>query len=89
MYVNMRYVCLFVFDVYIFTVGYDVLLGIYLDEDECLTSPCDANADCTNTIGSYSCQCQTGYTGSGLMCSGTVIFTLNVAKLVQLKQNRN
>ena len=30
---------------------------------------CDLNADCTNTIGGFSCQCNTGYSGSGVTCS--------------------
>ena len=27
------------------------------DVDECLTSPCQHDGTCTNTIGSYSCYC--------------------------------
>ena len=33
-----------------------------VDIDECLTNPCGTNEDCTNTIGSYTCSCSTGYT---------------------------
>ena len=41
------------------------------DVDECVTqSPCHASASCTNTLGSYTCACNTGYTGDGLVCSG-------------------
>ena len=31
---------------------------------------CDPNATCTNTIGSYVCICNTGFTGDGVMCTG-------------------
>ena len=42
------------------------------DLDECSshTYNCDVNADCVNTVGSYSCTCRTGYTGDGQTCSG-------------------
>ena len=39
---------------------------------ECATvpGPCDANAACTNTDGSYKCTCKNGYIGNGMFCSG-------------------
>ena len=42
------------------------------DVDECSsgTFPCNDNANCTNTIGSFLCNCQSGYTGNGLTCEG-------------------
>ncbi|CAH3180750.1 unnamed protein product, partial [Porites evermanni] len=42
------------------------------DENECEagTHSCDANAQCSNTIGSFTCACLQGYTGNGLSCSG-------------------
>lgn len=45
---------------------------IFLDLDECTTHTynCDANADCINTVGSYSCKCNAGFTGDGQTCSG-------------------
>ena len=35
------------------------------DIDECLADPCDVNATCTNSPGSFSCACNSGYTGAG------------------------
>ena len=41
------------------------------DVDECLTeSPCHASASCTNTLGSFTCACNPGYSGDGLACTG-------------------
>ncbi|XP_071482117.1 uncharacterized protein [Diadema antillarum] len=41
-----------------------------LDIDECdiETDQCDNNADCANTLGSYTCTCRTGYVGDGFVC---------------------
>ena len=42
-----------------------------LDIDECLEqSPCDENAVCTNTPGSFTCVCNNGYQGDGITCAG-------------------
>ena len=32
--------------------------------------PCHVRADCTETFGSYVCQCKDGYTGDGKDCTG-------------------
>ena len=39
--------------------------GQCLDIDECLDSPCDGNATCTNFDGGYSCACNEGFEGDG------------------------
>jgi hypothetical protein len=43
------------------------------DIDECSnesTNDCDVNANCTNSPGSYNCQCRDGHIGDGKNCSG-------------------
>ena len=42
------------------------------DINECTTriTICDANAACTNTLGSFTCTCNPGYTGDGVSCRG-------------------
>ncbi|XP_028406443.1 delta-like protein A [Dendronephthya gigantea] len=41
----------------------------YIPSDNCASSPCSANANCTNTDDSYLCKCQTGYEGNGRHCT--------------------
>ena len=48
----------------------NILLVHIPDYDECVAQLCDSNADCINTVGSYSCQCRNGYTGDGNTCTG-------------------
>ena len=46
---------------------------LFLDINECNTANdnnCHENAICTNTNGSFTCQCQNGYTGNGITCNG-------------------
>ena len=40
-----------------------------LDIDECGGNPCDANAKCVNSPGSFSCSCVGGFTGNGFSCT--------------------
>ena len=42
---------------------------VYLDVDECLSDPCNISANCTDTEGSFKCQCNEGYTGNGFSCT--------------------
>ena len=49
--------------------------NVVLDIDECLdnTHDCAAEANCTNTAGSFICTCHDGYQGNGTTCQGTEI----------------
>lgn len=42
------------------------------DVNECAeaTDNCHSDATCINAVGSYRCQCNTGYTGDGFLCIG-------------------
>jgi len=42
------------------------------DVDECAANNggCHALAACRNTDGSFTCTCQSGYTGDGFYCGG-------------------
>ncbi|XP_067238716.1 adhesion G protein-coupled receptor E1 isoform X2 [Chanodichthys erythropterus] len=44
--------------------GYEIFRGKCVDEDECKSEPpiCGENATCNNTIGSFHCLCQEGFT---------------------------
>lgn len=44
---------------------------ILIDECEMNTDTCDAHATCTDTIDAYECECNTGYEGNGVVCTGT------------------
>ena len=54
------------------TVGTRIVNGdisCTVDIDECADNPCHANATCTNTVGGYTCTCNTGYSGDGTTCT--------------------
>ena len=42
------------------------------DNDECKSgnNNCNANAKCTNTVGSFDCNCNSGFSGNGVDCEG-------------------
>ena len=44
----------------------------YADINECTSDidNCDFNATCTNTPGNFTCACNQGYSGDGVMCDG-------------------
>ena len=56
------------------------VMCIYLttDDNECTlgTNNCHANAECTNTQGSFSCACVAGYSGDGVNCQGMHVTVL-------------
>jgi hypothetical protein len=49
---------------------YNSLQSLCLDKNECadFTHDCDPEAACSNTVGSFTCACNAGYTGDGLVC---------------------
>ena len=52
---------------------------VSLDIDECSSSSlndCDINAECTDTIGSFECNCIVGFSGDGTNCSGTINYIM-------------
>ena len=51
-----------------------MMLTIIIDVDECTagTANCDADATCTNTDGGYNCTCNSGYSGDGFNCTGSL-----------------
>ena len=51
------------------------------DIDECVSSPCHPNATCTNENGTFTCECDTGYTGNGYSCQG--IYTLSQCAFIR------
>ena len=59
-----------------------------LDVNECTDSGlnnCNVNATCNNTIGSYTCTCNTDFTGNGFNCSGS-IFVLAIYNWVVISE---
>lgn len=49
-------------------------LPLVLDINECSNNPC-INGSCTNTAGSYQCQCFNGWTGTNCDQSKSIIQT--------------
>ena len=53
-------------------VGFPNVVSVCLDVDECTAffPVCHVNANCRNTRGSYSCTCNSGFSGDGKTCRG-------------------
>ena len=57
------------------------------DDNECSFRPCDVFGACTNTLGSYFCSCNQGYTGDGTTCKG--ITNVDRAYITSMFKPRN
>jgi len=57
----------------------------HTDINECSdrSNDCNENANCTNTVGSFTCSCKRGYTGNGRTCTGMT----SVDWVALMKQN--
>ena len=57
------------------------------DIDECSTNAhsCGVNAACNNTIGSYVCTCEAGYSGDGRTCTGKPFWSFCLGDLGERK----
>ena len=61
---------------------------IFADIDECsLEGTCVPEAVCTNSIGSFSCVCRTGFTGNETYCEGKVIEIEVVVQILAWRLN--
>jgi len=59
-----------------------------VDINECETSDnggCSSAATCTNIIGSFTCECLTGYTGDGFACDGKLDLNLRTLTIAVAK----
>ena len=56
----------------------------FSDFDECAnnTDNCDVNAYCNNTVGSFNCTCNSGYTGNGTTCAGKYDYLFSIEVLL-------
>ena len=52
------------------------MVFLSLDINECDDDPCDDNAHCQNNNGSFTCTCQSGFTGNGFNCTGKWIVSI-------------
>ena len=52
------------------------LFGVDIIECDTDNGGCSSAASCTNTVGSFSCACLTGYTGDGFTCDGEPYYNL-------------
>ena len=55
---------------------YHLIVEFFIDTNECVlgTNNCSENAECTDTMGSFTCTCKPGFKGDGFNCIGNVMF---------------
>ena len=53
----------------------------FSDIYECISYPCDTNAECIEGINSYTCECNEGFIGDGITCIGNLIIIFNKENL--------
>ena len=65
-----------------------IFFTIFPEINECVpVSPCHANATCNNTEGSYTCTCNTGYSGDGVTCDGKLYYLYNYNFIYQIENH--
>jgi hypothetical protein len=47
-----------------------MLISYVIDINECETGGCHPNASCVDSPGSFTCDCNPGFTGDGVNCAG-------------------
>ena len=65
---SLTHVCIYYWSVIINNFAMILLLDV--DECKAAIKPCHADATCTNSVGSYTCTCNSGYLGDGKTCTG-------------------
>jgi len=75
-----RFLSIYLFFFFFFVFWYFNFFWKKLDVNECSTNNggCDSQAKCTNTIGSFTCKCNSGYSGDGFSCYGIIRFFLSI-----------
>ena len=49
---------------------------------------CDINAACTNTDGGFTCECNDGWSGNGVSCTGNVMHRLNKSEKIEVQSEK-
>ena len=69
-----------------------ILFTYFIDNNECIlaTHNCHNNATCLNSNGSFTCLCNTGYSGNGVSCGGEgkLSWTFNI-RILNIRRNHD